>query len=65
MKVEKDYEDLLKLLNKHKVKYCIIGAFAVAFIQNQVYKRYGYFSIYGSTTEAAKRTNKTEQFVSI
>lgn len=31
MKVKKDYEDLLKLLNKHKVKYCIIGAYALAF----------------------------------
>ncbi|HIE06129.1 MAG TPA: hypothetical protein EYP58_04940 [bacterium (Candidatus Stahlbacteria)] len=31
MKVEKDYEDLLRLLNKFKVKYCIVGAFAVAF----------------------------------
>ena len=31
MKVEKDYEDLLRLFNKHKVKYCIVGAFAVAF----------------------------------
>ena len=30
MKVEKDYEEILKLLNRHKVKYCIIGAFAVA-----------------------------------
>ncbi len=30
-KVEKDYEELLGLLNKHKVKYCIVGAFAVAF----------------------------------
>lgn len=28
---EKDYEDLLRLFNKHKVKYCIVGAFAVAF----------------------------------
>lgn len=35
MKVEKDYEDLLRLLNKHKVKYLIVGAFAVAFIQSQ------------------------------
>ncbi len=31
MKVEKDYEDLLRLFNKHRVKYCIVGAFAVAF----------------------------------
>ena len=31
MKVEKDYEELLKLLNKNKAKYCIVGAYAVAF----------------------------------
>ncbi|MDI6733707.1 MAG: hypothetical protein QME51_07540 [Planctomycetota bacterium] len=30
-RVEKDYEELLRLLNKNRVKYCIIGAFAVAF----------------------------------
>jgi len=31
MRVEKDYEELLKLLNRHEVKYCIVGAYAVAF----------------------------------
>ncbi len=31
MKTEKDYEEFLTLLNKHKVRYCIIGAFALAF----------------------------------
>jgi hypothetical protein len=30
MKVEKDYEELLQLLNKNNVKYCVIGAYAVA-----------------------------------
>ncbi|MBI5286033.1 MAG: hypothetical protein HY878_00385 [Deltaproteobacteria bacterium] len=30
-RVEKDYEELLRLFNSHGVKYCIIGAFAVAF----------------------------------
>ena len=30
-KVEKDFQELLALFNKHKVHYCIIGAFAVAF----------------------------------
>lgn len=30
-RVEKDYEELLRLFNKHKVRYCIVGAFAVAF----------------------------------
>lgn len=31
MKTEKDYEDFFALLNKNKVKYCIIGSFALAF----------------------------------
>jgi hypothetical protein len=31
MRIEKDYEELLRLFNKNKVKYCIIGAYAVAF----------------------------------
>ena len=30
-KIEKDYEELLRLFNKHRVRYCIVGAFAVAF----------------------------------
>lgn len=30
-KAEKDFEELLSLFNKHKVEYCIVGAFAVAF----------------------------------
>lgn len=31
MPIEKDFEELLRLFNKHKVNYCIVGAFAVAF----------------------------------
>jgi hypothetical protein len=31
MRVEKDFEELLELFNKHKVKYCIVGAYAVGF----------------------------------
>ncbi len=31
MRVEKDFEELLGLLNKYKVKYSIVGAFAVGF----------------------------------
>lgn len=30
MKVEKDFEDFVKLLNKHKVNYLIVGAYALA-----------------------------------
>ena len=31
MKTEKDYEEFLELLNKHNVRYCIIGSHALAF----------------------------------
>lgn len=31
MGTEKDFEELLKLFNKNKVRYCIVGAYAVAF----------------------------------
>jgi len=39
MKVEKDYEELLRLFNKHKVRYCIIGAYAVAFYAKPRYTK--------------------------
>lgn len=39
MRIEKDYEELLKLLNKHKVRYCIIGAYAVAFHKKARYTK--------------------------
>jgi len=29
MRREKDFEEFLKLLNKHRVKYCVVGAYAV------------------------------------
>lgn len=31
MQVEGDFRELLKLFNKHKVKYCVVGAFALAY----------------------------------
>lgn len=39
MKVEKDYEDFLRLLNKNKVRYCIVGAYAVAFYSRPRYTK--------------------------
>jgi len=39
MKTEKDYEELLKLFNKYKVRYCIIGAYAVAFYAKPRYTK--------------------------
>ncbi len=31
MRIEKDFEDLLGCLNRNKVKYCIVGGFAVIY----------------------------------
>jgi hypothetical protein len=31
VRTEKDYEEFLELLNKYNVRYCVIGAFALAF----------------------------------
>lgn len=39
MKIEKDYEELLELFNKNKVKYCIVGAFAVALYAKPQYTK--------------------------
>ncbi len=39
MKIEKDYEGLLSLFNKNNVKYCIIGAYAVAFYARPRYTK--------------------------
>lgn len=39
MNVEKDYEEFLSLLNTHNVRYCIIGAFAVAFYAKPRYTK--------------------------
>ena len=39
MKVEKDYEELLRLFNKHSVKYCIAGSYALAFYARPRYTK--------------------------
>ena len=39
MRVEKDYEEFLSLFNKHSVRYCIIGAYAVAFFAKPRYTK--------------------------
>ena len=31
VRVEKDFAELLRLFNKHRVRYCVVGAFAVGF----------------------------------
>ncbi len=39
MKVEKDFEEFFTLLNRNNVKYCIIGAYAVAFYARPRYTK--------------------------
>ncbi len=39
MKAEKDFEEFLKSLNRHKVKYLIVGSFAVAFYAKPRYTK--------------------------
>ncbi|MGA1791032.1 MAG: nucleotidyltransferase [bacterium] len=39
MKIEKDYEELLRLFNKNSVRYCIIGSYAVAFYAKPRYTK--------------------------
>ena len=39
MKAEKDFEELFALFNKHRVRYCIVGSFAVAFYARPRYTK--------------------------
>ena len=54
MKTEKDYEEFLGLLNKHDVRYCIIGAFALAFHARPRYTK-DLDILVEATTDNAKR----------
>ncbi|MBN1221750.1 MAG: nucleotidyltransferase [Candidatus Aminicenantes bacterium] len=62
MKVEKDYEEFLRLLNKHNVKYCIIGAFAVAFYARPRYTKDIDILIEPSRKNAQRILNALEEF---
>lgn len=39
LRVEKDFEELFVLFNKHRVHYCIIGSYAVAFYAKPRYTK--------------------------
>jgi len=54
VETEKDYEEFLGLLNKHDVKYCIVGAFALAFYAEPRYTKDIDIWIQASTENAAK-----------
>jgi hypothetical protein len=54
VKTEKDYEEFLELLNKHDIRYCIIGAFALAFHARPRYTK-DMDILVEATTDNAKR----------
>jgi hypothetical protein len=54
VKTEKDYEEFLELLNTHDVRYCIIGAFALAFHARPRYTK-DMDILIEATTDNAKR----------
>jgi predicted nucleotidyltransferase len=62
MRVEKDYEEFLGLLNKYNVKYCIIGAFAVAFYAKPRYTKDLDIFIEPSKENAEKILSVLEEF---
>lgn len=62
MRVEKDYEEFLSLLNKHSVKYCIIGAFAVAFHAKARYTKDIDILIEPSRDNASRMLSAIENF---
>ena len=62
MVTEKDYEEFLKLLNKHDVKYCIIGAFAMAFHAEPRYTKDIDILVQASTKNAEKILLALDEF---
>lgn len=62
MLVEKDYEDLLRLFNKNKVKYCIVGSFAVGFYAKPRYSKDIDILIEPSLENGARIVKALEEF---
>jgi hypothetical protein len=62
VKTEKDYEEFLALLNKHKVRYCIIGAFALAFHTRPRYTKDLDILVEASTDNAKKILKVLDEF---
>jgi hypothetical protein len=62
VKTEKDYEEFLELLNKHDVRYCIIGAFALAFHARPRYTKDLDILIEPTTDNAKKLLTALDEF---
>lgn len=62
VRVEKDYEELLELFNKHKVKYCIIGSYALAFYARPRYTKDLDLLVENSSKNANRILNALDDF---
>lgn len=62
MKVEKDYEELLKLFNKHNVRYCIVGSYALAFYARPRYTKDMDILVEPSTQNARRILEALQEF---
>jgi hypothetical protein len=62
MKVEKDYEEFLKLLNNNRIKYCIVGAYAIGFHARPRYTKDMDILIEVSKTNARKMIHALNEF---
>ena len=62
MKTEKDYEEFLALLNEYRVKYCVIGAFALAFHAEPRYTKDIDILVEASTENAKKLLQALNKF---
>ena len=62
MQKEKDYEEFLELLNKHDVRYCIIGAFALALHARPRYTKAIDIWVEPTTDNAKRLLNALDDF---
>ena len=62
VKTEKDYEEFLELLNKHDVRYCVIGAFALAFHARPRYTKDMDILVESTTDNAKKLLTALDEF---
>ncbi|MBI5359416.1 MAG: hypothetical protein HZA48_02410 [Planctomycetes bacterium] len=62
MNIDKDYAELLQLLNKHDVHYCIIGAYAVAFYAKPRFTKDIDIMVEPDAANASKLVRALEEF---
>jgi len=60
--IEKDYLDFIKLLNKHRVNYCVVGAYAVAVHSRPRYTRDIDFLVEPTAENSTRVYNAIKEF---